>query len=62
MTDAINIGRREYLADDGEIYPVAAWFDSDGDDCAPEDAVCAVAGAEGRWWAIDLSEFDGVPS
>jgi hypothetical protein len=60
MTTAINIGRRQYLADDGEIYPIVAWFDGDGDDCEPEDAVSAVAGIEGRWWPLRISDFIGA--
>lgn len=61
MIDAINIGRGQYLADDGEIYPIVSWFDVDGDDCDPADAVAAVAGTEGRWWAVDLREFGSAP-
>lgn len=58
-TDAINIARRQYLAEDGEIYPVVAWFDIEGTDCEPAEAVSAVAGTEGRWWTLTLSDFSG---
>lgn len=57
MTEAINIGRALFVATDGETYPITNWFDADGDECAPEDAIAAVAGVEGRWFALDLRDF-----
>ena len=55
--EAINLGRREFIDDDGNLYPVVTMFDGDGDECGLDDAVAAVAGNEGRWFALDLSEF-----
>jgi hypothetical protein len=55
---AINYARAEYLANDGLVYPVVQWFDRDGESCLASDAKAAVAGHEGRWFAIDLSKFE----
>lgn len=57
MGEAINLEQRIFICVDGLIHPVVSIFDSDGVDCSPKDAVSAVAGSEGRWFAIDLSEF-----
>lgn len=43
---------------DGHTHPVVAIFDADGDECEPSKAVSAVAGTEGRWFVLDLSEFN----
>lgn len=56
--EAINLGRREFIDCDGHIYPVVKMFDDEGEECGPAEAVSAVAGIEGRWFALDLSEFD----
>jgi hypothetical protein len=55
---AVNLGQRLFVDCDGLSYPVVSLFDSDGLDCEPWDAVAAVAGTEGRWFALDLSEFN----
>ena len=56
--EAINLGRREFIDCDGHVYPVVAMFDDEGGECGPDEAVAAVAGTEGRWFALVLSEFD----
>lgn len=50
------------ITEDGQELPVTHWFDIDGDDCEPDDAVSVVAGPDrdGLWLAIDLSAFEGV--
>lgn len=44
----------------GERLTITNWLDFDGDECAAEDAVVAVAGPDehGFWFAIDLSAFE----
>lgn len=56
--EAINLGRREFIDNDGQLYPVVTMLDGNGDECGPENAVVAVAGTEGRWLVLDLSEFE----
>lgn len=56
--EAINLGQRLFVDQSGDAWPVVAMFDNNGDGCGPECAVSAVAGTEGRWYAIDLSEFN----
>lgn len=62
MTAALNITARLYLDSDGRAYPVTNWFDADGDECAPEEAVAAVAGEGDRWFSFAISDFEGVPT
>jgi hypothetical protein len=54
---ALNVTRGLYLDSDGHVYPVTNWFDSDGDECAREDAVTCVAGEGGCWFALTISDF-----
>jgi len=55
--EAINVERRLFCDQAGDVFPIISWFDGDGDECDPEEAVAAVAGTEGRWYCLDLSEF-----
>lgn len=57
--EAVNRSHAVAILDTGEELAVTNWFDADGDECQPGNAVVAVAGPdkEGRWYAIDLSEF-----
>lgn len=55
--EAINLGQRLFMDGDGFIHPVVCLFDADGEECGPDRAVSAVAGSEGRWYCLDLSEF-----
>lgn len=57
MTEAVNLGQRLYICPDGFTHPVVTMFDSEGDECDCADAVSAVAGTEGRWFVLDLSNF-----
>lgn len=62
LTEAVNLNLRTFIDSSGEQYPIVAMFDAEGDECEPDDAVSAVAGVEGRWFVIDLSEFEGAAS
>lgn len=55
--EAVNLGQRLFVDQAGDTYPIVSMFDGDGDECGPSDAVSAVAGTEGRWYVLDLSEF-----
>lgn len=61
IVQAINRTQRSALLDTGEIVEITAFFDSDGDDCAPDDAISCIARAGDNWLAIDLADFDAVP-
>ncbi|MBF5091962.1 hypothetical protein F1640_18580 [Novosphingobium sp. NBM11] len=61
MREAVNLAQRLFIDSDGHVHPVVTMFDSNGEQCGPEDAVSVVAGTEGRWFVLDLSEFgEGV--
>ena len=53
----VNMGQGMAYLDDGRVVPITNWFDTDGDDCGPEEAVVCVAGHEDiGWYTIDLRE------
>ncbi len=60
--EAINRSLSIVLMVGGSTVPITNWLDEDGEDCAEEDAVMAVAGpdCEGRWHTIGLDEFENV--
>lgn len=41
----------------GFEYPAVCYLDSDGEECPKEEGDYAIAGVEGRWFTLDLSEF-----
>lgn len=46
---------------DGQVIPVTNWFDAEGEDCDPQDAVMCVAGtADFGWVSIELAFADEV--
>lgn len=60
--EAINRLGAVAMLDNGEQLPVTNWFDLDGDECGPDEAVVAVAGPDrdGVWYAIDLECFEPI--
>lgn len=50
------------VLDNGERLPITNWFDLDGDECEPDDAISVVAGPDrnGFWYAIDLEQFQPI--
>ena len=54
---ALNTEARLYRDEHGLEYPVTHWFDGNGADCDPDEAVTAVAGCEGRWFSLTLKDF-----
>lgn len=57
MIESVNLGLRLFIDQHGDTWPVVAMFDHDGEECDPPEAVSAVAGTEGQWYAIDLHDF-----
>ena len=60
--EAINRNRGWAVTGQGEKLHVTTWLNEDGDDCAANDAVVAVAGPDeaGKWYSIDLREFESA--
>jgi hypothetical protein len=54
---ALNVKDELYRDEFGFEYPITNWIDFEGDECAPEDAVVAVAGCNGRWFPLLLADF-----
>lgn len=61
--DVFFINRTKEIAvlADNRVVPVIHWFDTRGEDCAPELAVVCVCGAENiGWFTVDLVAQDYV--
>ena len=56
--EMLNLAQRLFVDEHGDTYPITNLFNFEGDECGPEDAVAAVAGTEGRWFSLVLSEFN----
>lgn len=59
---AVHRDRSIAILDDGQILAITTWFDADGVTYDHADALSCVAGPDedGRWWIIDLSQFETV--
>ena len=59
----VNCEKRVAITEDGQELPVTNLFDSDGDECEPDEAVACVAGPDkdGLWLSIDLTVMEKVP-
>lgn len=51
--EAVNLIARLVLTDTGHVYPITNFFDDYGDECEPDEALQAVAGADGTWFTFD---------
>lgn len=47
-----------FMDHNGFEYPIVCYLDADGDECPKENGDYAVAGVEGRWFTLVLSEFN----
>lgn len=58
----VNLDSRFVVTSDDEILPIEHMFDSDGEDCGPEDAVSVVAGSDAwGWLSFELGDvFEDV--
>lgn len=58
--DAINLASATAILDNGDTIPIVAWFDADGEDCEPGEAIVCVAGpcSNGKWYTIEILQFD----
>jgi hypothetical protein len=59
---AIHLERRLFLSEDGDVFPITNLYDAEGDETDDiGEAVAAVAGTEGRWFAFRLDDFETTP-
>ena len=56
--EMINHDRGIFLDAHGFEYPVVMYLDANGNECSKDDGQYAEAGVEGRWFTLDLSEFN----
>lgn len=42
----------------GFEYPIVSYLDCDGEECMWDEAEYVIAGVEGRWFTLVLSEFN----
>lgn len=61
MAFAINLELKLVVDDHGNVLPITNWFDADGDECAPDDALACVAGTGELWYAVNLCELKKAP-
>lgn len=61
--ELIDLDTRRVVLTDGTILPITDFFDEDGDDCEPEEAVTCVAGTdEFGWLDIEILPEDARPA
>jgi len=54
----INHDAGVFIDQHGLEYPVVMYLDGDGDECPKSEGDYAIAGIEGRWFTLVLSEFN----
>lgn len=62
MIECVNRARRIVIDEKGNRGVITHFFDENGDDCEPQDAVSCVAECDGKHYAIDLREYENVLS
>lgn len=57
--DAVNVGQGLAIMSDGSLIPIVGHIGADGEECDKHEAVFCIAGpdANGKWWALALSEY-----
>lgn len=58
VLEMINHDLGIFIDCNGIEYPVVMYLDADGNECPKSEGDYAVAGIEGRWFTLTLSEFD----
>ena len=62
MSEGVHRERRIVIDDKGNQGVILSFYDTDGYECEPEEAVACVAECAGKFWAIDLREYENVSS
>lgn len=60
MIECVHRECRIVIDDNGNQGVILNFFDADGDDCEPEEAVACVAECAGKFWAINLREYENA--
>lgn len=50
IIEAVQLGERIVVLDGGIVLPITNLFDSDGDECEPDEAYTGVAGTDEYGW------------
>lgn len=50
----VDVTHGQVVMSDGTVLPITDWFDCNGEDCEPDDAVMVVAGTDDIGW-IDVA-------
>lgn len=58
--EAIDRRRGYAMMAGGDFATVTNWLSSDGDECSPAEARVAIVEYEGRWFCVDLQDFEPV--
>lgn len=57
--ELLDFDGRVCFLEGGKTVPITNFFDEDGDECEPDDAVACIAGSnEFGWLTINLGEFE----
>lgn len=60
--DALHLGQRLALLDNGEIVPITNLFDAEGDETdSADDAISFVSGRDNTWFAGITADFETAP-
>lgn len=62
MIECVNRKHRLVIDDKGNLGVITHFMDENGDDCEPEMAVSCVAECAGKFYAIDLTEYENALS
>jgi hypothetical protein len=56
--EMINHDAGIFIDANGFSYPVVMYLDAGGSECSKDEGDYAIAGVEGRWFTLDLSDFN----
>lgn len=57
VVEMVSRSERFVVASNGLLYPITHFFDADGDECGPDEAVTAVAGCGNTWFTVLLTQY-----
>lgn len=62
VIECVHRERRIVIDDKGNRGVILSFYDTDGEDCDPQEAVTCVAECAGKFYAIDLRDYENVSS
>lgn len=60
VIECIHRNLRIVIDDNGNQGTILSYYNTDGDDCEPGDAVACVAECAGKFYAINLKDYEDV--